>query len=113
MQWLYDLQDDRKIYSHDHGHFLPGAPNWSAGTLAQSAELPHELSADGDGLDDNELERLAVRLESLTMGEIAEVVRKIPAAWPVTDEDLEIAAAFFDFRREPAAERLRALAKRI
>lgn len=113
MQWLYDLQDDRKTYSHDHGHFLPGAPNWTVVTLAQSAELPHELSADGNGLDDNELVRLAVRLESLTMNEIAGVVRMIPAAWPVTDEELEIVAAFFDFRREPTAVRLRELAKRM
>lgn len=113
MQWLYDLQDDRKTYSHDHGHFLPGAPNWTAVALAQSAELPHELSADGNGLDDNELERLAARLESLTMKEIAGVVRMIPAAWPVTDEELETAAAFFDFRREPTAVRLRELANRM
>lgn len=113
MQWLYDLQDDRKTYSHDYGHFLPGAPNWTLETLAKSAELPHELSAECEGLDDNELERLAARLESLTIEEIAGVVRMIPAAWQVTDEELEIVAAFFDFRREPTAVRLRGLARRI
>lgn len=113
MQWLYGLQDDRKTYSHDHGHFLPGAPNWTVETLAQSAELSHELAADGDGLDDNELHRLAVRLDSLTMEEMASVVRKIPAVWPVTDEELENAAAFFDIRRKPTAGRLRDLAVRI
>jgi hypothetical protein len=113
MQWLYDLQDDRKTYSHDHGHFLPGAPDWTSVTLAQSAELPHELSADGGGLDDYELKRLATRLESLTMEDIAEVVRGIPSTWQVTDEELETAAAFFDFRRVPTAARLRDLTKRI
>ncbi|WP_372719370.1 hypothetical protein [Novipirellula sp.] len=113
MQWLYDLEDDRKTYSHDHGHFLPGSPDWTVETLLQSAQDSHELSADGDGLDDNELSRLAERLESLTIEEIAGVIRGIPAAWPVSDEELETAGAFFDFRRIPAAGRLRALAERL
>ena len=57
------------------------------------------------------VKRLAARLESLTMEEIAEVTRKIPAAWAVSDEELEVARAFFDFRREPTAVRLRDLAE--
>lgn len=113
MQWLYDLQDDRRTYSHDHGLFLPGAPDWTADSLAQDVDKPHKLASEGIGLDDNELRRLASRLESVTMEDIAQVVRQIPSTWPVSDEELETAAAFFDFRRLPTAARLRDLAIRI
>lgn len=113
MQWLYDLQDDRKTYSHDHGHFLPGAPDWTIGTLANSADLPHELDADSVGLDDHELLRIADRLESLTQRELSNVFVRIPLQWSVTDRELAAAGAFFDYRREHVACRLRALATKL
>lgn len=113
MQWLYDLLDDRKMYSHDHGHFLPGAPDWNADSLAESADFPHELQANPAGLDDNELLRIADRLETLAARDLAEVVGRIPSDWHVSDRDLATAGAFFDYRMSPTAVRLRALAARL
>ena len=35
-QLVYSLDADKRPYSVDHGHFLPGGPNWSAATLSPS-----------------------------------------------------------------------------
>lgn len=113
MQWLYDLQDDRSTYSHDHGHFLPDGPAWTADTLAAAADLAHELDAEPAGLDDNELLRIAGRLESITRHELAQVIHRVPPEWPTSDQELEVVGAFIDFRRCPVANRLRTLAERI
>lgn len=113
MQWLYDLNDDRKTYSHDHGHFLPGAPDWTERTLADSVDVPHELQADGAGLDDTELLAIAARLDSLTQTQLAEVLARIPLEWPVSDQELEFVGAFLDHRRSPVAIRLRTLADQL
>jgi hypothetical protein len=64
MQWLYDLTDDWRTYSHDHGHFLPGAPSWTVDSLMDSVKVPHPVGTDGSKLDCNEMEAIAMKLES-------------------------------------------------
>lgn len=60
-------------------------------------------------MDRAETGRLADRLVALTKDEIEVEISKLPASWPVSDEELEAAIDFADQRRQGAAERLRGL----
>ena len=109
-QWLYDTTDDMKLYSHDHGHFLPGSPDWNVESLLGNCEVAHSLDTSPEGLDYNELERVAVILENLTAAELKGVLCGIPASWPVSDRELETLGFFLDSRRVPVARRIQQLA---
>lgn len=109
-QWLYDVTDDMKLYSHDHGHFLPGSPDWTIESLVEEHEVAHSLDTPGDGLDYNELVRAADVLENLTVPELKAVLCGIPTTWPVSDRELETLGFFLDSRRAPVARRIRQLA---
>ena len=50
-QWLHDTTDDMKLYSHDHGHFLPGSPDWTVESLLGNYEVAHSLGTSPEGLD--------------------------------------------------------------
>lgn len=109
-QWLYCETDDRKLYSHDHGWYLPETgPDWSEGTLMAHVDLPHPLPSTSSDLDQTALRQLAGRLEALTRSELAAMLQGVPATWPASDTELE-ALGFFLERRAPAvAGRLRTL----
>ena len=112
-QWLYDTIDDMTTYSHDHGHFLPGGPNWTTESLLNHQEQAHSLDSSPEGLDYNELERVADKSEGLTAAELKTVLCGIPASWPVANEELEVLGYFLDSRRLPSARRIRQLAATI
>lgn len=107
-QWLRCTAEDDAYYSHDHGYFL-GGPNWTAESLRAHMDQPWHCPADPGGLDPAEIERLAVALENLTREEIEQYLSKLPAAWPVTDEELNVVADLADVRRASVAARLRQL----
>jgi hypothetical protein len=109
-QWLYDTSDDLAMYSHDHGHFLPGAPNWTVESLLENVEVSHFLDTSPAGLDYNELGRVAAALENLARDQLVEVLRAVPASWPVQDAELEVLGYFLECRRSPVAARIRRLA---
>lgn len=109
MQWLYDLFDDWRTYSHDHGHFLPGSPNWTINSLLESAEIPHPVGTDGSNLDHNEMEAIAVTLESGLRSDLVGVLNSIPADWPVSQQELEAVGWFLEHRCAGVAARLRQL----
>ena len=108
-QWLYTGSAENAYYSHDHGHFFPGGPDWSPTTLTAVGTIPQQLPTPPDGLDRPEIDRLANAIEAVTREEIDDVMSKIPSTWPVSDGDLEALASFLDARRVPAAGRLRGL----
>ena len=112
-QWLYDSAEDLTMYSHDHGHFLPGAPDWSGETLRQAVDLERSLDTSPDGLDRHELIRVANALEAMTTGPLLRILASIPASWPVDDQELEVLGWFLDCRRGPVAGRIRQLAARL
>lgn len=68
------------------------------------------LDTPREGLDYNELLRVADALENLTVSELKAVLCAIPASWPVSDRELETLGFFFDSRRAPVARRIRQLA---
>lgn len=108
-QWLYSSSAENAYFSHDHGHFFPGGPDWTQQALAATGTAARQLGVAPDGLDKTELNRLADAIEAATRGQIDDVLSKIPAAWPVSDEELAALAAFLESRRAPAAARLRSL----
>jgi len=107
MQWLYDLKDDWKTYSHDHGHFLPGSPSWTVESLLESVEIPHSVGTDGGNLDENELETLAAKLEGDLRSDLITVLNSIPDDWPVSRQELEAIGWFLEYRGSEVAMRLR------
>jgi hypothetical protein len=108
-QWLCAPDEDNAYYSHDHGLYLGGLA-WTSDLLEQFAATPMPLSIDPTGLDRDELERLADRLEKLGREEMEAELSKIPAHWPVTDEELLAVIDTAHTRRAAVAERLRRLA---
>lgn len=48
LQWLYDAGDEHRMFSHDHGHFFPSGPNWTAESLRESVDTPHTLRTIGE-----------------------------------------------------------------
>jgi hypothetical protein len=109
-QWLVAETDDRRVFSHDHGWYLPEAgPDWSETTLVSRVDQAHIMSRRADGLDAGELTRIADRLESLTRSEVHTVVAAVPGGWPVTNRELEALGFFLERRAPQVAERLRKL----
>jgi hypothetical protein len=108
-QWLYSAPAQNAYYSHDHGHYFPGGPDWTPAALAAMGTNACQLSIPPSGLDRGELQRLAGAIEAVTRQEIDAVLAKIPSGWPVSDGELDRLGAFLDARRGPAAARLRAL----
>lgn len=90
MQWRYDVSDDWKTYSHDHGHFLPRGTNWTNENLVECVDGEHEIDFHANGLDDTELWRLADRLDSIRQSDLLEILEVIPRCWPVSNRELEI-----------------------
>jgi hypothetical protein len=114
-QWLVVTTDENRLYSHDHGHYLPpgGGANWNAGTLTASVATEHPLAGPADGLDVHELERIALALRSVSLEALRQMAAAIPAAWPATDEDLEAACTFLQERAAQVAARIEQLRERL
>lgn len=108
-QWLYNAADDERTFSHDHGHYFPGGPDWSIGSLESSVDVAYQAPGDTTDLDRDEIERMADALEAIDAESVLRVMRRIPSAWPVSSEELGALAWFLYRRRAPVAARLRAL----
>lgn len=109
-QWLYCETDERKLYSHDHGWYLPEVgPDWDEASLEARVDEPHPAAYPPEDLDAGALSDSADRLDAVSRAELVALLGAVPASWPVPDPDLD-ALGFFLERRAPAvAGRLRAL----
>ena len=106
-QWLYSETDDKKLFSHDHGWYLPEVGNtWTQESLAAKVDEPHPPSWPTDGMETAELARLSERMRGLRADELAGALRGIPTTWPVTDTELEAVGWFLHRRAEQVAARL-------
>jgi hypothetical protein len=109
-QWLYAEPEDRRLYSHDHGWYLPEeGPAWSVGTLVAHVDESHFPAWSVEGLDTAELNRLVGALEGLARSALTEALLGIPASWPVSDEELETVGWFLERRSGGVAARLMTL----
>ncbi|WP_203841813.1 hypothetical protein [Winogradskya humida] len=109
-QWLYDLDHDHTIYSHDHGLYFPPTDQgrWSLADLEAAADLANELPDSRGGLDSDQVTLVATKLEAVTRSQLAAIMRTIPSSWPVSNDDLEALGWFLEHRAPAVAERLRA-----
>lgn len=106
-QWLVVETDEHRLYSHDHGLYLPpGGANWNEATLIPTVDVPHPLAGPPDGLDTDELERLALALRALELEDLRAIASTVPARWAVTDEDLEAVCDYLLGRAPQVAARL-------
>lgn len=107
-QWLM-RGPQAEFFSHDHGHYLPGGPDWTVAGLQAATATAFALGVPATGLDAAELERLAGALEALGREDLESCASNIPASWPPGDAELEALIDFAFDRRATAAGRLRAL----
>ena len=106
-QWLYSSAGENRIFSHDHGWYLPEVgPTWTEQALVHCVDEPHELNAPTVLLDQGEMSRLAGRLRNLTRTELCHALSDLPTEWPVTDNELECVGWFLETRAHPVAGRL-------
>ena len=108
-QWLRSSSAHNAYFSHDHGHFFPGGPDWTPATLAATGTRAQHLNVPPDGLDRDHLAHLADAIEAITKDEIDAVMSKIPDTWPVGDDELAALSDFLESRQGPVATRLRGL----
>ena len=114
-QWLFALADEHKTYSHDHGHFFPGGPNWPENPdgLRTQVDRPHRLqdvaAADAAGLDADAVRAIAAALEAVNAEKLSEILNAIPQEWPAADADLELLGFFLERRAPQVAGRMRSL----
>jgi hypothetical protein len=110
-QWLYHLDDDHALYSHDHGLYFPPAGRgcWTEADLVAEADTPHEWRDPRKSLSAAACEEVAAALEHISRESLVQVLCSIPASWPVSDEDLEALGWFLGYRVPAVASRVRAL----
>lgn len=110
-QWLCDLDDDEATYSHDHGLYFPpvGSGYWTRDELVQNARNAHELGGSKAGLDRETIRTVADTLDAIDRTALVEVLRAVPASWPVSGEELEALGWFLEYRAPGVASRVRAL----
>ena len=112
-QWLFALSDEHKTYSHDHGHFFPGGPDWRARLpdLREHVDDPHLLQEyfDATGLDVDAVRTQAAALDAVNAADLVDILCAIPVEWPVADADLEMLGFFLERRAPQVAIRVRSL----
>ena len=109
-QWLYAEPEDRKLYSHDHGWYLPetGA-TWDVDALVARVGEPHVAKWSPNGLDSDEIAACAQRLRTLEHEELVAALSGIPESWPVSDVELERVGWFLESRAPGVAARLESM----
>lgn len=99
-QLIYSNQEPYLVHSVDHGHFLPGGPNWTAQMLQNSPPVGlYEEITQACGLTDADIQAAANALRSLSPEEIVTAVAAPPDEWGVsTDERVALAEFLIDRR---------------
>lgn len=110
LQWLLDAGDDWRLYSHDHGWYLPpGGADWTIDQLRATADQAKAIVGSAAGLDKAHLEQLAQNLQNVTRESLRKILIEIPVSWPVLDNELECLGWYLEHRAPMVASRLRAL----
>jgi hypothetical protein len=98
-QFIYVKGMPPLVYSHDHGHFFPGAPNWTAASFAQHNATLDANIANGCNLTPAEIADAIARLNAVAPANLNEVVDGVPAAWAITPDERAAMVAFLTMRR--------------
>lgn len=107
-QWLVCTSDEYKIYSHDHGWFLPpeGA-SWSINEIALRKNESRPLNTPNTGIDIDAIRNVIIALESIGRTEIQGILQAIPDTWPVSDAEPEAVGFFLEYRAPKVAARIK------
>lgn len=80
---------------------------WTIADLNNSVDMPHEKQEDFTGLDQEEMARIANKLDSIAKQDLMNLLSQVPSSWPVSDAELEY-LGFFLLKRAPSvATRIR------
>jgi hypothetical protein len=105
-QWLVRVPADWMFFSHDHGYYLPGSPDWTIESLQSVGDAERALEQDRSNLDPLEMLRMASQLEGLTEEDIGQALDDLPQEW-ISDDELEEVVRFARRRGVAVASRLR------
>lgn len=109
-QWLYAETEDRMLYSHDHGWYLPETgPTWSIDALISRVREAHVASWPPTGLDPEVIAACAECLRTLLYDDLLSALSGIPDSWPVRDLELERVGWFLESRAPEVADRLESI----
>jgi hypothetical protein len=106
-QWLTVHTEDSQCYSHDHGHYFPGGPDWTP----QSLKGTLLNNVDGRAiplLHKEEALAVAAKLDALSERDIVLAAGGLPVAWQVTEQELVAMVRFLLERRPVVVRRIRA-----
>ena len=108
-QWLYSTTEESKLFSHDHGwYFPPEGPSIDEPAVVAVVGEAHVLGFPDNGLDTDELARLADALEGVTRRELQAILAGVPSSWPIPDTCLEAVGYFLEARAGAVSGRARA-----
>jgi hypothetical protein len=104
-QLIYSNHDPYLVHSVDHGHFFPGGPNWTAGSLTDNLAAvatvePYADLKQGCGLSDVEIKSTSQELRRIGISGIIDVVAIPPDEWGVTEDERAALVEFLATRRE-------------
>ena len=109
-QWLYAAGDQQKLYSHDHGWYLPPeGPDWTESELMNQVDQAHEIGQPINDLSTEALSKFAARLNKIGKDDLLPILNRIPLSWPVSDGELETLGFFLERRAPAVATRLETL----
>ncbi len=114
-QFIYEKNAPHRVYSVDHGHFLPGGPNWTAASLAGALQAQADADAQlvqAVGLTAAELREAAAKLIQVDQETIKGAVASVPEGWGITAEERTRLIEFFVRRREELIARYAPPARR-
>lgn len=102
MQFIKGTQPPHTVYSHDHGHFLPGGPMWTQASLdtyvvdpTPTPQIVNELK-----LKPEETAQAGEALKMITADNIVEALAAAPDDWNVPLADRVALATFVHARQE-------------
>jgi hypothetical protein len=99
-QFIYQKQPPHLVYSVDHGHFIPGGPNWTSASLAGAPAATMDPNFNGCALTSAELKACIGPLQAVSDQQIANAVAAPPANWGVGVPERVALAAYLARRRD-------------
>lgn len=100
-QFIYEKSPPHRVYSVDHGHFLPNGPDWTTESLKNATAAQADASlTQAVGLTEAELKEATARLAQVESQVIVEAVASVPEEWGITAEERVRLVEFFGKRRE-------------
>lgn len=99
-QLIQKLDGDGDVFSVDHGHFLPGGPNWTAQKLDEDDSSPEPYGPLLTGAHPQALTEAQDAARATDDPAIAAVVGKARSEWGVPRADLVALARYLAARRD-------------